>query len=271
MANVFFFSISDSFVKEKSAFIGPNLSLVFQLVAYERVLRGAPPLQDDDDDEDQDSREDSTRQTDSNSPSTNSPRTPISEHESIHSSTTFSSGSSDASSHVTTPGKLKITPVIKVLEQQEEEGKDSSKLVEFIEQDNSPPRLKVSRPHLHNDVQSDPVISSLPSIEIPSPRRQQSLPPLLPQTLAQTRSKANHSRGKSTSNFFPFTSSKIASTPSAIPLFLRNNEPHRIRTPSPDSSSGNKLFGGATKDERRASHRRVFSLEGFNLFNKSSS
>ena len=31
---------ADSFVKEKSEWVGPNLSLVFQLVAYERTLRG---------------------------------------------------------------------------------------------------------------------------------------------------------------------------------------------------------------------------------------
>ncbi|BGP52731.1 tyrosine/serine/threonine protein phosphatase [Rhodotorula sphaerocarpa] len=37
-----------SFVKEKSEWVGPNLSLVFQLVAYERILRGDSINGDDD-------------------------------------------------------------------------------------------------------------------------------------------------------------------------------------------------------------------------------
>lgn len=39
---------ADSFVKEKSEWVGPNLSLVFQLVAYERTLRGDSINGDDD-------------------------------------------------------------------------------------------------------------------------------------------------------------------------------------------------------------------------------
>lgn len=38
---------ADSFVKEKSEWVGPNLSLVFQLVAYERTLRGDSGTGDD--------------------------------------------------------------------------------------------------------------------------------------------------------------------------------------------------------------------------------
>lgn len=39
--------LADSFVKEKSEWVGPNLSLVFQLVAYERTLRGDNGGEDD--------------------------------------------------------------------------------------------------------------------------------------------------------------------------------------------------------------------------------
>lgn len=35
-------------MKERSEWVGPNLGLVFQLVAYERILRGSDPSHEDD-------------------------------------------------------------------------------------------------------------------------------------------------------------------------------------------------------------------------------
>lgn len=120
-----------SFVKEKSEWVGPNLGLVFQLVAYERTLRGASGEMDDDaETEDrfppaQDSREDDRRSTRPHSssigsapPMANSPRTPI-----------WSEGSSASDSHLSTPevdnvmlghpsllgGKSRIVPNLSVL------------------------------------------------------------------------------------------------------------------------------------------------------------
>lgn len=83
-----------SFVKEKSEWVGPNLGLVFQLVAYERTLRGGADAYNDEED-------DSTypygpqmaaAERDAAPVAVNSPRTPL-----------WSEGSSASDSHLSTP------------------------------------------------------------------------------------------------------------------------------------------------------------------------
>jgi hypothetical protein len=120
-----------SFVKEKSEWVGPNLGLVFQLVAYERTLRGGTGGFDDDDEDDEIGHLNARRPLDDKtmSPShpssmaqapfvANSPRTPI-----------WSEGSSASDSHLSTPevdgilvgqvavpgGKGRIVPNLSVL------------------------------------------------------------------------------------------------------------------------------------------------------------
>lgn len=88
----------DSFVKEKSEWVGPNLGLVFQLVAYERTLRGGPDALNDEEPPYPDyPSEQDMEPVDYSHPgyshvTASSPRTPIS-----------SEGSSASDSHLSTP------------------------------------------------------------------------------------------------------------------------------------------------------------------------
>jgi hypothetical protein len=87
-----------SFVKEKSEWVGPNLGLVFQLVAYERTLRGGPNALNDEEPPYPDfPSEQEMEPVDYSHPgyshiTASSPRTPIS-----------SEGSSASDSHLSTP------------------------------------------------------------------------------------------------------------------------------------------------------------------------
>ncbi|ORY56183.1 hypothetical protein BCR35DRAFT_335489 [Leucosporidium creatinivorum] len=87
-----------SFVKEKSEWVGPNLGLVFQLVAYERTLRGGPDALNEEEPPYPDyPSEQDLEPVDYSHPgyshvTASSPRTPIS-----------SEGSSASDSHLSTP------------------------------------------------------------------------------------------------------------------------------------------------------------------------
>lgn len=209
---------------------------MFQLVSYERVLRGAPPLEPEDDDEtpneeQAEAEERSFFRPHSTSHSTStSPRTPISS-EGGSSSSENSSGSSENSSAISSVlGKVKISTV------DEEKYIDPSLTLE----------AKYATPIL------SPLITTL-SKPIPS----------------------SPTKGKSL-NIFSFGSKSSPVVQTEVEEGKLSSPVRTSGTSSPEptmtitpSTSSNKLFGGATQDERRASHRRVFSLEGLNLFKKS--
>ncbi|KAM0756086.1 phosphatases II [Meredithblackwellia eburnea MCA 4105] len=293
-----------SFVKEKSEWVGPNLGLVFQLVAYERTLRGASG----------EDEEEEPPFPDYSNAAVESPRTPLSSGESSADSQistppgdhdSISPTFSKALSPTTTSTPLSIItsrPDLKIRVR----GEDDDEAV-------LSPVLDVAGGEDHN-ADADATASALETARsgvfiLPTPPRQlQELSPLPanvtmapPTPFVEIASPAPsrltfgqaQPRTASRPNFFPsppkvttLTSTPTAAAfaapkvPTAAQIALsRSGSGGLSRAPpspvsegdeggsnlSPVSRTPFKGFGNQSPSQRRASHRRVFSWSSKDL------